>query len=93
MRTSSFATVLLIGGVQLTDAVNILNFLFSGGRAPTCEEAADADDNGAVQLTDAVRVLNFLFAGGDAPPAPGVDACGPDPDPDDGSGCDSYASC
>ncbi len=80
------------GAVQLTDAVGILNFLFAGGEA-TCVDAADADDNGTVQLTDAVHVLTFLFGGGPPPPSPGVEACGPDPDPDDGSGCDSYTSC
>jgi hypothetical protein len=50
-----------------------------GGTKPSCMDAADADDSGALDLTDAIYVLQFLFMGGTKPPAPGPDACGPDP--------------
>ena len=82
------------GQMQLTDAVRILSFLFLGGDAPTCLDAADTDDNAQIQLTDAVRVLGFLFLG-QAPPAPP----GPPPTPcglDAGAehlGCASFLSC
>ena len=79
--------------IELTDGVFVLNFLFLGGREPTCREAADADDNGALELTDGVFVLNFLFLGGPPPRAPGPTACGPDPDGSRDAGCESYTGC
>ena len=82
------------GQVQLTDAVNILGFLFQGTAIPTCMEAADADNNDQVQLTDAVRILGFLFQGSAAPVDPGPVACGPDPDGDsDTLDCGEFLSC
>lgn len=80
------------GILELTDAVRTLGFLFSGGPAPACPDAADADDDGSVGLTDAVRVLNHLFLGAAALPPPGA-ACGVDPTPDglgecQGSSCE-----
>jgi hypothetical protein len=60
----------------LSDAVRILNFLFRGGPAPRCVEAADADDSGRVDLTDAVSLLLSLFLGGAAPPPPRLGAGG-----------------
>ncbi|MBI4583508.1 MAG: hypothetical protein HY717_05760 [Planctomycetes bacterium] len=72
--------------VELTDAVQILTYLFLGTptNVPECLDAADADDNGDVQLTDAVWILGFLFLGTDPPPAPGPHTapCGPDPTED-----------
>ena len=80
------------GAMQLTDAVFVLLYLFSGGGEPPCMEASDADNNGALQLTDAVYVLLYLFSGGDAPPAPGPGECGPDTGDVD-LGCGVYDSC
>ncbi|MBI4606274.1 MAG: thrombospondin type 3 repeat-containing protein [Planctomycetes bacterium] len=79
----------LNGTLQLTDAVQILGYLFLGvnGRVPECLDGADADDNGQLQLTDAVRILGFLFLGG-APPAPPFPDCGSDPaEPTDDLDC------
>ena len=69
------------GGVDLSDAVHILNFLFLGSADLGCADAADADDTGLLDLTDAVYVLNFLFLGGFPPPVP-LGSCGQDPTPD-----------
>ncbi|MBI4600918.1 MAG: PKD domain-containing protein [Planctomycetes bacterium] len=83
------------GSLQLTDAIQVLGFLFLGRPAPACLDAGDADDNGSLQITDAVRILSFLFLGGVAPASPGPppEDCGPDPTGDDGLGCDAYLSC
>jgi len=81
------------GDLQLTDAIFILNFLFTGGPPPACSEAADADDNGTVQLTDGIRILNFLFTGGPPPSAPGPADCGEDPEGSIDLGCVSYTAC
>jgi hypothetical protein len=80
------------GDENITDGVYILRFLFRGGTAPACLDAADADDSGGLEITDAVRLFNFLFLGGSAPPRPGPGACGPDPTPD-ALACASFAPC
>jgi hypothetical protein len=78
------------GQVSLTDAVRVLTFLFTGGPAPECMDAADADDSGgeSLSVTDAIRILGWLFTGGPAPPAPSPSRpsylaadCGIDPTP------------
>ena len=52
---------------QLSDAVYLLNFLFTGGERPSCQVACDTDGDGRAMLTDAVQLLQFLFLGGPAP--------------------------
>ncbi|HVR75153.1 MAG TPA: hypothetical protein VMT52_12505, partial [Planctomycetota bacterium] len=83
------------GEVQLTDAIRILGFLFLGGDAISCREAADADDNGEVQLTDAIRILGYLFLGSMVlpPPGPPPAPCGPDPAESSDLGCEAYEAC
>ncbi len=86
--------------VNITDAVNVLGFLFGGDAPPACKEAGDVNNDGQINITDPVSLLNHLF--GDAPPPkdPGLESCGPDPDDelpkmDDGTthGCEEYSSC
>jgi hypothetical protein len=67
------------GTIDLSDAIGVLSWLFLGGPAPGCQDAADADDDGAIDLSDPIAILGFLFLGAGAPPAPGPDACGEDP--------------
>jgi len=67
------------GSLDISDAISILRFLFSGDAEIGCLDAADADDSGEVDITDPVRVLDHLFLGGDPPPAPGASECGLDP--------------
>ncbi len=74
-------------GVDLSDAVRTLNWLFLGEPQPTCLDAADADDTGLVDLTDAIRTLAWLFLGGGEPEAPGPFVAGPDPTQDDLEEC------
>ncbi|MBI4603575.1 MAG: hypothetical protein HY721_16610 [Planctomycetes bacterium] len=78
------------GRVGITDAVVVLRFLFSGGAAPPCADAADADDDGDLRLTDALRVLLRLFLGGEPLPPPG--RCGLDPTADE-LGCEGFEPC
>jgi M6 family metalloprotease-like protein len=89
------------GILELTDAINVLNFLFLGGDTPTCLDAADADGNNRLELTDVIRVLGYLFLGGDPPESPGPPplqpddmskGCGKDND-DVHLGCGSYTHC
>lgn len=63
--------------LRITDAVRILAYLFSGGAAPPCLDAADVNDRGRVDVSAAIALLNFLFLGGAPPmvpfPTPGLD--------------------
>ncbi len=79
------------GTIDLADAVYTLNYLFLGGAAPACLDAADVDDSGEVQLTDAIYTLGFLFSGGAPPPVPWPD-CGEDPTAE-GLDCASRGAC
>ena len=88
------------GALELTDGIIVLNYLFTGGEAPGCMEAADSDNDGQISLTDAVLILSYLFQGGNSPALPGPPGvntgCGPDTDvpgsPGD-LGCTSYSGC
>ena len=58
------------GARELTDAVVIFGFLFTGGRDPECFAAADTNLQGEINVTSGIYLLNWLFQGGTAPPAP-----------------------
>ena len=78
--------------LDISDAISILRFLFSGDAEIDCLDAADADDSGEVDITDPIWVLDHLFLGGNAPPAPGPSECGLDPTVDI-LGCAAPADC
>jgi hypothetical protein len=85
------------GSVNITSAIFILNFLFTGVvDTPPCLDAGDVNNDGAVNITDPVSLLNHLFGTAPPPAPPGLESCGPDPDepgaPGD-LGCERYASC
>ncbi|MFP6633842.1 MAG: dockerin type I domain-containing protein [Planctomycetota bacterium] len=88
------------GLIDLTDAVQILNYLFQGGARPGCMETADVNNDTEVNLTDSVFLLTYLFLGGEPPTTPGPPGfgggCGSDPDAVDSPGdlgCESYSGC
>ena len=53
--------------VTISDAVYLINYIFTGGPAPSPLLAADADCNGIVTISDAVFLINYIFSGGPAP--------------------------
>ncbi|MEM7166320.1 MAG: PKD domain-containing protein [Planctomycetota bacterium] len=69
------------GTIDLSDTVFILAFLFSGGTAPSCPDAADPNDTGAIDIADAVYLLGYLFSNGAHPRYP-FPALGLDPSDD-----------
>lgn len=84
------------GALEVTDAINFLTWMFLGGSAPGCMDAADADNNGTLGLSDGINILTFLFGGGDALPKAGLlgSGCAPDPEgEEDGLLCESYSNC
>jgi hypothetical protein len=52
---------------NVSDAVYIINYVFSGGNAPDPLEAADVNCDGEVNVSDAVSIINYVFAGGNIP--------------------------
>jgi parallel beta-helix repeat protein len=58
------------GRIDISDPIFLLGYLFLGGRAPDCLDAADANDDGILDLSDAVYSLTFQFQGGKAPKSP-----------------------
>jgi parallel beta helix pectate lyase-like protein len=69
------------GGVNITDVIGALSFVFRSGAGPVCLDAADANDDGSVDISDSVFTLFFLFRGDVTPRAP-FPAPGPDPTAD-----------
>lgn len=67
------------GTIQLSDPVQLLNFLFLAGAVPACLDATDFDDNGEVDITDAIASLQYQFLQGPPPAPPGPGQCGLDP--------------
>ncbi|MGE3424733.1 MAG: dockerin type I repeat-containing protein [Dehalococcoidia bacterium] len=57
-------------GVNVADAIFLLNFLFNAGLPLPCARACDANSDEAVNLADVIWVLNYLFSGGAPPNAP-----------------------
>jgi hypothetical protein len=68
--------------VNMSDALATLNFLFLGGMALPCEDAADTDDDGQLNVADPIATLGFLFLGRGVPRPPGVSYPWFDPTPD-----------
>lgn len=65
--------------IDLADAISVLDFLFSGGTNPACQNAADANDDDQINIADAVQILDALFVGGAPLPPPGNGSCLSDP--------------
>lgn len=63
------------GDIDISDAIQTLLFLFGGGAAILCDDAANANDDEQVDVSDPVFLLNFLFLDGPALPPPHPD-CG-----------------
>ena len=55
------------GSVTISDAVFLINYIFSGGPAPDPLLSGDADCSSNVNISDAVYLINYIFGGGTAP--------------------------
>jgi len=62
------------GERDLSDVLFVLEYLFRGGPASTCPEAADTTADRNLDLTDAIFLLFFLFGDG-TPPEPAEARC------------------
>ena len=57
------------GTVDISDAVSILLYLFSGDPIASLP-ATDVNDDSATDITDVIFLLDYLFRGGSPPPEP-----------------------
>jgi hypothetical protein len=55
------------GSVDISDAVYLIAYIFSGGPAPNPLVAGDANCDSAVDISDAVYLIAYIFSGGPAP--------------------------
>ena len=55
------------GMVNVSDAVYLINYVFSGGNPPIPLVAGDANCDELVNVSDAVYIINYVFSGGNAP--------------------------
>lgn len=53
--------------VNISDAVYLIGYIFSGGPAPDPLAAGDVDCSAAVNISDAVYLITYIFSGGSAP--------------------------
>jgi uncharacterized protein (TIGR02145 family) len=53
--------------VDISDAVNIIQYIFSGGPAPNPLAAGDANHDGSVDISDVVYLIQYIFSGGPSP--------------------------
>lgn len=53
--------------ITISDAVYLINYIFSGGPAPVPLMSGDADCNGTITVSDVVFIINYIFGGGPAP--------------------------
>lgn len=65
------------GAVDISDPQYTLGYLFLGGQAVLCEDAADANNDGVVDISDPIFTLGYLFLGTAPIPAP-FPQCGHD---------------
>lgn len=52
------------GLVNISDAVNLIAYIFAGGTPPVNSDAGDADGNSIVNISDAVTLIAYIFGGG-----------------------------
>jgi hypothetical protein len=57
------------GSINVSDAVSIINYVFTGGQEPQPELLqGDSNCDGSVNVSDAVLIINYVFVGGEPPP-------------------------
>ncbi len=59
------------GAIDISDAVWLISYIFTGGTAPNPIAAGDANCDGFVDISDAVYLIAYIFSGGAAPCAVG----------------------
>jgi parallel beta-helix repeat protein len=91
------------GSVDISDAVYLISYIFSGGQAPKPLLSGDANCDGSVDISDVVCLIAYIFSGGSAPCADcpgtptgtflGMGVCKGSPAALDASGIDELKRC
>lgn len=55
------------GSISVSDAVYLINYIFTNGFAPVPMEAGDSNCDQSVNVSDAVWIINYVFVGGNPP--------------------------
>jgi hypothetical protein len=55
------------GAVDISDAVYLISYIFSGGSAPDPLLSGDANCSDNVDISDVVYLISYIFSGGLAP--------------------------
>lgn len=58
------------GGVDIDDAVYLINYIFAGGPEPDNYGSGDADASGEIDIDDVVCLISYIFASGPEPMCP-----------------------
>jgi hypothetical protein len=69
-------------GLDISDGIRTLLFLYYGDWPPACPDAADFNDDAEIDLSDAIGLFSYLYLGGSAPPPPNT-VVGEDPTADE----------
>ncbi len=54
------------GGVNVSDVITMINYVFAGGYAPITG-TADTNGDGATDISNAVYLINYIFGSGPIP--------------------------
>jgi hypothetical protein len=55
-------------GIQISDPIYLIDYLFRGGPPPFCPEQGDTDNNGRINIADLTFLVDYLFRSGPPPP-------------------------
>jgi hypothetical protein len=55
------------GGIDISDVVYVIRYIFSGGVAPIDIHGGDVNCDGTCDISDIVYILAYIFSGGSAP--------------------------
>jgi len=55
------------GGIDISDAVFLVNYFFYLGIEPPCLDEADVNDSGAIDISDLAYLVDFMFNRGPSP--------------------------
>lgn len=53
--------------VDIADLVFLVDYMFTGGPAPPCQDQADVDDSGGIDISDLVYIVDYMFNQGPEP--------------------------
>lgn len=54
--------------IDISDLVYLVDYMFTGGPAPPCDEEADVNGDGGIDISDLVYLVDYMFTGGAQPP-------------------------